>query len=367
MKYEIDFIGINKEGKDADAICFRYFNDNDKKYHIGIYDGGTNDYGTEMKDHIKKYYKPNNEKIVIDFVVCSHSDLDHASGLTKILNEFEVKKVYVNLPWLYLDELYEIVKDGRITKNSLEEKLRKAYKYVDDIEKVCKEKNIPIKESFEGTIIDERFKILSPSKKFYMDLLAESSKTPETENEKNSYMILQKVKKFVNNIRETWDIEYLREDVSTTPENEMSIILYGDMDEEKLLLVGDAGIRAINNAIEYMKIQNIDCKKIDVYQIPHHGGRRNVSTTLLNKLLGYKVNEGVEDGRIAIASASKNSDHPKKMVTNAFKRRGVKVFETKGKTINHKHNIPDREGWSSTIPIKFYDEVEDWEENNGTR
>ena len=107
MKYEIDFIGINKEGKDADAICFRYFNGNDNKYHIGIYDGGTNDYGIEMKDHIKKYYKQNSEKIVIDFVVCSHSDLDHASGLTEILNEFEVKKVYVNLPWLYVDELYE--------------------------------------------------------------------------------------------------------------------------------------------------------------------------------------------------------------------------------------------------------------------
>ena len=109
--------------------------------------------------------------------------MDHASGLTEILNEFEVKKVYVNLPWLYVNELYEIVKDGRITKKSLEDRLRKTYKYVEDIEKICIEKNIPIKESFEGTIIDDRFKILSPSKKFYIDLLAESNKTPETEKE----------------------------------------------------------------------------------------------------------------------------------------------------------------------------------------
>lgn len=365
MKYEIDFIGINKEGKDADAICFRYFNGNDNKYHIGIYDGGTNDYGIEMKDHIKKYYKQNSEKIVIDFVVCSHSDLDHASGLTEILNEFEVKKVYVNLPWLYVDELDKIVKNGRIKEKGLEEKLRKAYKYVDDIEKICKEKNIPIKESFEGTIIDERFRILSPSKKFYMDLLAESSKTPETKNEKLDETIFNNAKKNVSNIEETWETEHLREDVSTTSENEMSIILYGDMDEEKFLLVGDAGIRAINNAIEYMKIQDIDCQELDVYQIPHHGGRWNVSTKLLNKLLGGKVDKENEDGRIAFASAAKNSDHPKKMVTNAFKRRGVKVFETKGKTITHKHNTPDREGWSSTTPVKFYDEVEDWEENDG--
>lgn len=362
MKYEIDFIGINKEGKDADAICFRYFNDNDNKYHIGVYDGGTNDYGIAMKEHIKKYYKQEKEKIVIDFIICSHSDLDHASGLTEILNEFEVKKVYVNLPWLYVNELYEIVKDGKITKKSLEDRLRKAYKYVEDIEKICIEKNIPIKESFEGTIIDDRFKILSPSKKFYINLLAESNKTPETEKESFEHMIFNKARKILNSIRETWDTEYLREDVSTSSENEMSIILYGDMDEEKFIFMGDAGIRAINKAIEYMKKQNINCKKIDVYQIPHHGGRRNVSTTLLNKLLGSKVNEGYEDGRIAFALAAKNSDHPKQMVTNAYKRRGIKVFETKGKTIRHQHNTPNREGWTTTTSVKFYNEVEDWDD-----
>lgn len=362
MKYEIDFIGINKEGKDADAICFRYFDDNDNKYHIGVYDGGTNDYGIEMKEHIKKYYKQENEKIVIDFVICSHSDLDHASGLTEILTEFEVKKVYINLPWLYLDELYEIVKDGRITKNSLEDRLREAYKYVNDIEKICIEKNIPIEESFEGTIIDDKFKILSPSKDFYIDLLAESNKTPETEKESFERMILNKARKILNSIRETWDTEYLREDVSTSSENEMSIILYGDMEEQKFLFVGDAGIRAINKSIEYMKKENIDCKKIDVYQIPHHGGRRNVSTSLLNKLLGNKVSQGIEDGRIAIALASKNSDHPKKMVTNAYKRRGIKVFETKGITICHSHKTPTRLGWNSTQTVDFYYEVEDWED-----
>ena len=360
MKYEIDFIGINKEGKDADAICFRYSNGNDNKYHIGIYDGGTNDYGIEMKDHIKKYYKQNSEKIVIDFVVCSHSDLDHASGLTEILNEFEVKKVYVNLPWLYVDELYEIVKDGRITKNSLEEKLRDVYKYVDDIEKVCREKNIPIKESFEGTIIDRRFKILSPSKKFYMDLLAESSKTPETKNEKLDETIFNNAKKNVSNIEETWETEHLREDVSTTSENEMSIILYGDMDEEKFLLVGDAGIRAINNAIEYMKIQDIDCQELDVYQIPHHGGRHNVSTSLLNEIIGEPVKEGEECGKDAFVCAADKSDHPLQMVVNAYVRRGVRVYTAKGNIIHHHKNMPERPGWTTASNMTFDPNVEDW-------
>ena len=362
MKYEIDFIGINKEGKDADAICFRYFNKSDNKYHIGIYDGGTNDYGIEMKEHIKKYYKQGNEKIVIDFVVCSHSHIDHASGLTEILNEFDVKKVYMNRPWLYINELYEIIKDKRITKSSLEDRLRTNYKYIVDIEKICKDKGIAIEEAFEGTIIDDRFTILSPAKQFYIDLLVESGKTPEMKNKTAIDKVYSNIRESINMLLENWNIERLREDVTTDPENEMSVILYGDMEDEQFLLVGDAGLKAINKAIDYMEIKSIDCKKIKVHQIPHHGGRRNVSTSLLNRLLGNKVNQGYEDGRIAFALVSKNSDHPKKMVTNAYKRRGIKVFETKGKTIQHRHNTPDREGWTSTNPVEFYKKVEDWDD-----
>lgn len=364
MKYEIDFIGINKEGIDADAICFRYFNKEDNKYHIGIYDGGINDYGIEMKEHIKKYYKQNDEKIIIDFIICSHSHKDHASGLTEILNEFKVKKVYMNRPWLYLEELFEIVKDGRITLNSLEEKLRENYKYINDIEKICKEKNIIIEEVFEGTVIDNRFRILSPTKQFYIELLAESSKTPEMEEEKNSLIesIYNNVRKVIKMIKENWNSDSLRENVETEAENETSVILYGDMEEQDFLFVADAGIRAISKAMDYMETLSIDYKKIKIYQIPHHGSRHNVSPSLLNRLLGNIVNEGVEDGRIAFALASKNSDHPKKMVTNAYKRRGVKVFETKGKTIRHQHNTPDREGWNSTNPVEFYEEVEEWED-----
>ena len=174
--------------------------------------------------------------------------------------------------------------------------------------------------------------------------------------------IYENVQKTVNMLLETWNIEHLRENVTTDPENEMSIILYGNMEEEKFLFVADAGIRALNKAMDFMEKEYIDYKKINVYQIPHHGGRRNVSTSLLNRLLGNKVSQGYEDGRVAFVMASKNSDHPKKMVTNAYKRRGVKVFETKGKTVRHSHNTPNREGWVSTTPVNFYDQVEDWED-----
>ena len=39
MPYEIDFIGLNKETKDATAICMRWKNW-DGSYTVGVFDGG---------------------------------------------------------------------------------------------------------------------------------------------------------------------------------------------------------------------------------------------------------------------------------------------------------------------------------------
>lgn len=39
MAYEIEFIGIDEESKDADAIAIRWKNENNT-YTIGVYDGG---------------------------------------------------------------------------------------------------------------------------------------------------------------------------------------------------------------------------------------------------------------------------------------------------------------------------------------
>lgn len=38
-----------------------------------------------------------------------------------------------------------------------------------------------------------------------------------------------------------------------------------------------------------------------------------------------------------------------------------KVIETKGNTIHHHRNMPEREGWTTATPTKFFDEVEPYE------
>lgn len=360
MKYEMDFLGLNKKTQDADAICFRYYDDSLQRFVVGVYDGGLKDYGIALKDHLNKYYFSGASNPLIDYVICSHPDQDHASGLTEILNNFRVATLIMNRPWLYIDELFPKVSDGRITPDSLERRLRESYPYIDELESIALEKGIPIQEGFQGKQIDNNLSILSPSREFYLQLLVESSKTPLEEKAEGFFTIITKA---IKNALESWSGELLREDVKTSAENETSIVILGDMQDEKFLLTGDAGIRALGAAADYADGRICSLKDIKLYQIPHHGGRHNISPSIMNKMVGNIVPQGTTAVKTAIVSVAVDSDHPKRMVTNAYIRRGAKVYEARNSTIQHHcGDMPSREGWGSANTLSFSEEVDDWDD-----
>ena len=148
----------------------------------------------------------------------------------------------------------------------------------------------------------------------------------------------------------------------TTPENEMSVVIYGEMDDN-FLLTGDAGIRALDKSITYSENIGKEIKdNVGFIQVPHHGGRHNVSPSILNRLIGDVVEEGETTGKTAFVSVASGSDHPLQMVVNAFTRRGVSVYKTKGNIIHHHRNMPDRPGWTAIKPLEFEQKVEEWED-----
>lgn len=360
MGYEIEFIGINEDVSDADAICMRW-SDISNNYIVGVYDGGFIIHGEALNEHINSFYFRNKKEKIIDFVICSHSDQDHASGLTEILENYEVKALYMNRPWLYITDIFDKVNDGRITKESLERRLREKYQYIAKLEEIALEKNIKIFETFQGKKICEKLEVLSPTKDFYLELLVESDKTPLSEKVSFMENIKSRTLDFVNKIKENWNIESLREDVSTSAENEMSIVVLGKMENENFLLTGDVGIRGLDISLNYaIKIGYSLDESISVYQIPHHGSRHNVSTSILNRLIGKIGYEGYTTNKTAFACVGKTSENPKQMVVNAFIRRGVKVFKTNGHTIRHSQDTLSRDGWNAVENIKFSSEVEEW-------
>ena len=376
MAYEVDFIGVGeKSKKDADAICLRWL-DSCGRYKIAVYDTGFQAHGEKMVEHLNRYYfddqynrKQRDEKI-IDYVIISHSDQDHVSGTEEIFKNFLVKRLYMNRPWLYVDELYSKIDDKRITKASLRRRLRENFSYIAEVETLATYYGVPINEVFNSALIEDKFLILSPSKDFYIDLLVESNKTPLEESSNDTVMgrvivsgLLGKILSQLKNLVESWFDEKLREDVSTSAENETSVVLLG-IDEECFLLTGDSGIRGLRKSIDYANSLGVSLKdNVKFYQVPHHGGRHNVSPSILNDLIGTIVAENTEGDKVAFVSVAKDSDHPLQMVVNAFVRRGVKIYKTNGDTIHHcSENMPDREGWEYLEKLKFSKQVEEWDD-----
>lgn len=372
MGYEIDFIGVKNQQskKDADAIVIRW-KENDN-YKIAIFDGGFQPHGEKMVEHLNQYYFSDMSDKIIDYVFVSHPDQDHASGLKEILNNFNIKALYMNRPWLYVNELYDKRDDLRITEKSLSERLKKKYSYISDLEEIADKIDIPIYEAFQGCSIDDKFIILSPTKDFYLDLICESCKTPLiNENAEKPWMFtdtIRNIPKYIRNLIESWTIEKLKEDVMTTPENEMSTVILASMpinkDKEHILLTGDVGKRGLTIALDYAKkIKMLLNKNVNFYQIPHHGGRRNITPSIMNKMVGDIVDENNFDGRIAYASSSEGSNHPLQMVVNAYIRRGVKVYSNNnGETIHYSKDMPMRSGWSKLQEMEFDKKVESWDE-----
>ena len=86
--FEIDFLDVESK-KSGDAIPLRYCIDDDIRIHIT--DGGFQDTGDKIIEHVNKYY---DNPCTIDAVIVSHSDRDHAGGLSKVLETYEVSELW---------------------------------------------------------------------------------------------------------------------------------------------------------------------------------------------------------------------------------------------------------------------------------
>jgi beta-lactamase superfamily II metal-dependent hydrolase len=309
-----------------------------------VIDGGTKESGEKIVDHILKYYGTK----TVDYVVNTHPDQDHASGLSIVLEKLTVKELWIHRPWNYTKEIIAHFNDGRITEKSLKERLEKSFSYVKPLEDIAIEKKITIKEPYQGKQIGI-FEVLSPSKDWYLhDLIPDFNKTPD---KKEKYEVATEgfVEKVLNWILESMDNETLKTDGTTSSDNESSVILYSKIKEKGILLTGDAGSKALNKAFSY---KNDLSENLGFIQVPHHGSRNNVNPDILNKILGDKGQE--EESKTAFISASKDSSkHPRQSVVNAFIRRGCKVVQTKGESKRHRRGTPDREGWSTAEQLPF--------------
>jgi ribonuclease BN (tRNA processing enzyme) len=262
--FEIDFLDVEAK-KSGDAIPLRYSIDGDTRIHIT--DGGFQGTGDFVIRHINKYY---GSPRYIDAVIVTHPDGDHAGGLRSLFGEYEIGELWMLRPWLYADQLIHRFSRFSSVEN-LARRLKELYPNLEILEKLAVENNVTIKEPFQGALIGS-FHVLAPSKDRYLDLVVESDRTPEASKEAEqsfSEAVEELLKKAVNFIKSAWGEEYFPED-DTSPENNMSVIQYACLCDKKILLTGDAGRAALNEAADFAPNVGLLLPGIDRMQVPHH-------------------------------------------------------------------------------------------------
>lgn len=85
-KYEIRFFTVGHSSKGGDAIFIRLYDENDNP-SVVVIDGGYSEDG----DKIIRYMLDECQLSYIDYVINTHPDVDHISGLLTLFRSDEIK------------------------------------------------------------------------------------------------------------------------------------------------------------------------------------------------------------------------------------------------------------------------------------
>ena len=341
--YEIDFRQVHTS-KSGDAIAIRYQIGN--YWYVHLVDGGYATTAPDLSSFIRNTYGTNR----INHVVITHPDRDHAEGLAPILEQFDVETLWMLRPWIYARGLLPYFHRYQSVE-ALVKRLREEYSYIYELERVAVRRGIQMCEPFQGAKVGP-FTVLAPSPARYGQLVIQSDKTPQPGGIGILNGLLQAATPTLRFIRAGWGSEKFSPE-PTSVENEMSVIQYANLCGDRILLTGDAGRDGLTEAGHYAFNNGLRVP-VNKFQAPHHGGRHNLSSELLDFWVGPKLGQmlpkGQEKFEAAISAADEDTIHPRKAVVRALRHRGAFVLTTKStpvimqrnssRTLNVVENVP---------------------------
>jgi beta-lactamase superfamily II metal-dependent hydrolase len=363
MGYEIDVLAVGEKSNSGDAIAVRYGNLSGQREEqtVVVIDGGYRADGERLVAHIRSHY--GTEKV--DLVISTHPDQDHINGLAVVLEELEVAELWIHKAWDHNQGLADKFKDGRITDNSISERLKETLEAAYSLVTLAESKGITVREPFTGLTYDA-VKVLGPSCHYYEELLPQFDGMPETKSIESTGAsdffdsLYKAAEKAIKKIFANWGEDKIDDKDTTSAKNNSSVITQIVVDGKRLLFTGDAGITALDHAADQIDLC-FSGAELRFMQIPHHGSKRNVGPSVLNRIIGEPVEKGQERNITAIASAAKEGEpkHPHKAVLNAFTHRGTKTLVTRGGGICHHSGASQREGWNSLAAEPYHHEYEE--------
>lgn len=327
--YEIDFLAVGKKAGDkcGDAIALRFVPAGSTQWAQVVIDAGFKDDGKVLVEHVNAYYDPGR----IDLAILTHPDEDHINGMGEVLRGLSVKEL-----WLH--------RIGSHGGGSLD-----AADAVEELISVASEEGTEVYEVFAGQqAFGGALTVIGPDQTYYDQLVAEQVEGVSLAEAARKAAVAAG-RSIWDRIAGTLGQETPFPEKEVTPRNNSSIITLLTLDDNRLLLTGDAGVPALSRAWDFAESKGF-AGELDFVQIPHHGSRRNASSAFLNRLIGQP---GQAETRSAFVSVSPgcSHEHPSGRVINAYERRGCRVIATAGETKCSVNGVPLRDGWVPATPL----------------
>jgi beta-lactamase superfamily II metal-dependent hydrolase len=328
---DIDFLWVGEKTKTGDAITMQFTNPETGRDVVVVIDGGFTEDGDRIASHVRRYYGTNR----VDLMISTHPDDDHIRGLSGAIDSLDVDTLVVNRP-----ADFGYVRDN--VKAPLTEELIAT----------AEANGTNVISGFAGdSFFGGALKILGPSESYYRELLADqvtySSITASVGRalSKAASAVMDALRGVEQDPGET----LVDDNGGTTPRNNSSIIVALSVDGYDALFTGDAGVPALNDAIDYLESIG-GHRTLDFFQLPHHGSRHNLDPTTLDRILGTESGEIVR-GSTFVSVGAEADDFPRPEVANAAKRRGYPVLATRGNCLRWNRGGAYRIDYNACDPL----------------
>lgn len=346
--FEVDFLPVENEnqdgGKSGDAIAIRFTVHAEQRQAVVVIDGGR-DYTTDaLVRHIDQYYGTD----VVDLMISTHPDADHLNGLAGVVEALDVQELMIHQPRLHAGDVSDF--------SNLEA--------LDELLDTAKARGVLVSEPFTGeSRLGGQLTVLGPTSTYYEELLAQQLWEAKytTASAAASKGWWQRGINLLERAVDWLPVETLTDEGETSHRNNSSVITLLTVDGQRMLFTGDAGIPAMTAAADQYESTygSFAAFPLSFMQAPHHGSKRNLGPTILNRILGMPTSPYASSTVALISSAKAAPKHPSPKVVNALKRRGCFVGATEGITICHSSGAPARPGWGILQPLPALVEDDD--------
>lgn len=342
--YEVDVLAIGESKKSGDAIMLRFTTTDGSLAHV-IVDAGFQSNGDQVVEHFKNAYATD----VADIAFLTHPDGDHIGGMGHVVRDLRVSVLALQRPLLH--------GGGAL----------KASSAVEDLVSVAEEQGTRVVEVFEGaSAFGGMLRVAGPTVEYYEELIPEQLAAEADARTGSGGLALgsrQAVASMLQRAaaavlpRLPIEVPFGDAGGDNARNNSSTIIDIRLQTDRRLLLTADAGVPAINQALDALDAVGRNDQYPDIVQVPHHGSRHNSDSPTLTTLLGAP---GQEIRRTAFISISKEAAedprYPSPRVANAHARRGCSVLTTAGENLLMSAGVPLRAGYVPATPLPPLDE-----------